>query len=62
MAETAIETFRDGLAVRTRVIYRGHERELPWFLDCLTHRGARRKARRAIRLWEREDNPSRVVV
>jgi hypothetical protein len=60
--ETTIETYRDGPVVRTRVVYKGYERDLPWLVDCFTHRGARRKARRAIRLWERRDNPRREVV
>lgn len=57
-----IETWRDGYVVRTTVTCDGKEVSLPWFLDTITHRGARRKARRAIRRLESEANPHRERV
>lgn len=56
-----IRTWREGFIVRTEV--RGPDGLifLPWALDCFTHAGARRKARRHIRYLRRQARPKRVL-
>lgn len=53
-----VHTKREDYFIRTRVVGPdGRVVPLPWWLDCFTHRGAMRKARRTVR---RMTKPPRV--